>query len=743
MREIIARDKPFTKEVWPRDEAKRVFADMGEQFKVELVDAIPADQQIKIYKQGDWFDLCRGPHMTSTGKIGNAFKLMKVAGAYWRGDSNREMLSRIYGTAFAKQEELDAHLKQIEEAEKRDHRRLGREMDLFHFQEEAPGSVFWHPKGWTLFQTLENYIRRRQADAGYLEVNAPQLINSSLWVASGHMATFRDAMFLIEPREEDERTYVVKPMNCPGHIQIFKNGLKSYRDLPFKLAEFGKVHRFEPSGALHGLMRVRAFTQDDAHIFITEEQIAEEVIKVNDLILSIYQDFGFDDVRIKFSDRPEKRIGDDAVWDKAEAALMKALEASARPWALNKGEGAFYGPKLEYVLRDAIGRDWQCGTVQVDLNMPGRLGAFYIDEHSNKITPVMLHRAMFGSLERFTGIMIEHYAGHMPLWLSPLQAVVATITSDADDYAREAIAAARSAGLRVDGDLRNEKINYKVREHSLAKVPALLVVGKKEAAERTVSIRRLGSDRQQTMPLDAALAALAQEAVPPDVKRIEQSGLNIRAALARQHLDFAVDAGDDLEVALESLALVARDDVIIAFGKHEARECADQFLDHVAAGRQHRPLRIGERLAAGIVHELERDDGGTMGDHDIGELGRLDMHVRAHHRIAVAVIRHDVIGAFRQQHDVARHHVLRDRPAIGGVELAAGKYVECYLAGGDLYVADAALEPQAARRNIEHLAHRLRAQLHGLARRSQARGSHARRNCPAAGRKSAPRRDPP
>jgi threonyl-tRNA synthetase len=433
------------------------------------------------------------------------------------------MLSRIYGTAFAKQEELDAYLKQIEEAEKRDHRRLGREMDLFHFQEEAPGSVFWHPKGWTLFQTLENYIRRRQTAAGYAEVNAPQLIDSSLWVASGHMETFRDGMFLVQPREEDERTFVIKPMNCPGHIQIFKNGLKSYRDLPFKIAEFGKVHRFEPSGALHGLMRVRAFTQDDAHIFVTEEQIAEEVLAVNDLILSIYQDFGFDDVRIKFSDRPEKRIGEDAVWDKAEAALMQALEASGRPWVLNKGEGAFYGPKLEYVLRDAIGRDWQCGTVQVDLNMPGRLGAFYIDEHSNKVTPVMLHRAMFGSLERFTGIMIEHYAGHLPLWLSPLQAVVATITSDADDYAREAIAAAQRLGLRVEGDLRNEKINYKVREHSLAKVPVLLVVGKKEAAERTVSIRRLGKEQQQVMGLDAALAALAQEAVPPDVQRMKKA----------------------------------------------------------------------------------------------------------------------------------------------------------------------------------------------------------------------------
>jgi threonyl-tRNA synthetase len=497
MREIIARDKPFTREIWSREQAKKVFRDKGEMFKVELVEAIPEDQELKIYKQGDWFDLCRGPHMTSTGKIGNAFKLMKVAGAYWRGDSNREMLSRIYGTAFAKQEELDAYLKQMEEAEKRDHRKLGREMDLFHFQEEAPGSVFWHPKGWTLFQLLEQYIRRRQLEFGFVEVNSPQLMDKELWVATGHIPTYNDMMFLTAKRDEDERVYTIKPMNCPGHVQIFKNGLKSYRDLPLKIAEFGKVHRFEPSGALHGLMRVRAFTQDDAHIFVTEGQIAEEALKVNDQILSIYEDFGFSDVRIKFSDRPDKRIGDDAVWDKAEAALMAALEASKRPWTLNKGEGAFYGPKLEYVLRDAIGRDWQCGTVQVDLNLPGRLGAFYIDEHSNKVVPVMLHRAMFGSMERFIGVMIEHFAGHLPLWLSPLQAVVATITSDADDYAREAIAAARSLGLRVDGDLRNEKINYKVREHSLAKVPVLLVVGRKEAAGRTVSIRRLATDRNQ------------------------------------------------------------------------------------------------------------------------------------------------------------------------------------------------------------------------------------------------------
>jgi len=523
MREIIARDRPFTKEVWSRDEAKRVFRDKGELFKVELVDAIPEGDEIKIYRQGDWFDLCRGPHMTSTGKVGGAFKLMKVAGAYWRGDSNREMLSRIYGTAFAKQEQLDAYLKQLEEAEKRDHRRLGREMDLFHFQEEAPGSVFWHPKGWTLFQILESYIRRRQAEAGYVEVNSPQLMDSALWVASGHMEKYREMIFLTEPRADDERVYAIKPMNCPGHVQIFKNGLKSYRDLPLKLAEFGKVHRFEPSGALHGLMRVRAFTQDDAHVFVTEQQIAAESLEINDLILSIYEDFGFSDVTIKFSDRPAQRIGDDAVWDKAEAALMAALEASGRPWSLNKGEGAFYGPKLEYVLRDAIGRDWQCGTVQVDLNLPGRLGAFYIDEHSSKVTPVMLHRAMFGSLERFTGILIEHYAGHLPLWLAPLQAVVATITDDADDYAREVVAAGRHAGLRIADDLRNEKINYKVREHSLAKVPALIVVGRKEAAERSVSIRRLGNERQQVMPLDTALRALADEAVPPDQRRMREA----------------------------------------------------------------------------------------------------------------------------------------------------------------------------------------------------------------------------
>ena len=521
MREIIARNRPFTKEIWDRERAERTFRDKGELFKVELIDAIPKDEPIKIYKQGEWFDLCRGPHMPSTGRVGSAFKLMKVAGAYWRGDSNNPMLTRVYGTAWENQADLDAYLHQLEEAERRDHRRLGREMDLFHFQEDAPGSVFWHPKGWALFRALQNYIRRRQTAAGYAEVNAPELMDASLWVASGHMETFRDNMFLTERRETDERTYVIKPMNCPGHIQIFKHGLKSYRDLPLKLAEFGKVHRFEPSGALHGLMRVRAFTQDDAHVFITEDQIAAECLAMNDLILSIYEDFGFSDVTIKFSDRPHKRIGADAVWDKAEAALMQALEASGRPWTLNKGEGAFYGPKLEYVLRDAIGRDWQCGTIQVDFFMPGRLGAFYIDEHSGKVTPVMLHRAMFGSLERFTGILIEHYAGHFPLWLAPVQAVVCTITSDADDYARAALKAAQRAGLRVEADLRNEKITYKVREHSVAKIPVLLVLGKKEAMDGTVSIRRLGGPAQSVARLEKALSMLAEEAIAPDLKRLK------------------------------------------------------------------------------------------------------------------------------------------------------------------------------------------------------------------------------
>jgi threonyl-tRNA synthetase len=522
MREIIARDAPFAKEVWTRAQAIDHFEKAGEAFKVELVEAIPADQQINIYKQGTWLDLCRGPHMTSTGKIGDAFKLMKVAGAYWRGDSNRPMLSRIYATAYAKREELDAYLKQLEEAERRDHRRLGREMDLFHFQEEGPGTIFWHPKGWTLFQTLMSYMRRRQVEAGYVEVNTPQLLDRALWEQSGHWQTYRENMFVT--KTEDERVFALKPMNCPGHIQVFKNGLKSYRDLPLKICEFGIVHRYEPSGALHGVMRVRAFTQDDAHIFCTEDQIMSEALKIDELIMSIYRDFGFEDVVVKHSTRPDKRVGSDDVWDKAEAALEKVLERVAETGVktgVNVGEGAFYGPKLEYTLRDAIGREWQCGTTQVDFNLPGRLGAFYIDPRSEKTTPVMIHRAMFGSLERFIGILIEHHAGHLPLWLAPVQAVVATITQDADVYAEEAIALARKLGLRVEGDLRNEKINYKVREHSLSKTPVLLVVGKREALDRKVSIRRLGSDAQTTMGLEEALTFLTDEATPPDLRRQE------------------------------------------------------------------------------------------------------------------------------------------------------------------------------------------------------------------------------
>lgn len=513
MREIIKRNKPFTKEVWSRDKAKAFFADKGEHYKVELVDAIPEDQDLKMYAQGDWIDLCRGPHMTSTGPIGDAFKLQRVAGAYWRGDSNNAMLSRIYGTAFATKDELADHLHMLEEAEKRDHRKLGREMDLFHFQEEAPGAVFWHPKGWALFTSLINYMRKKQNDAGYVEVNSPDMMERSLWERSGHWEKFGENMFTTET--PDERVYCCKPMNCPGHVQIFKHGLRSYRELPLKVAEFGKVHRYEPSGALHGIMRVRHFTQDDAHIFCTQEQITEECVKVNDLILSIYEDFGFTDVRIKFSDRPEKRVGSDEIWDQAEAALKHAIDAAGQPWTLNPGEGAFYGPKLEYVLRDAIGRDWQCGTLQVDFNLPGRLGAFYIGADGDKHVPVMLHRAMFGSLERFTGILIENYAGALPLWLSPTQAVVCTIVSDADEYAGEVQERLRAAGLRADIDLRNEKINFKVREHSLTKVPVIVVVGKREAEENTVSIRRLGSRDQTGMTLDEAVAMLTEEAQMP------------------------------------------------------------------------------------------------------------------------------------------------------------------------------------------------------------------------------------
>ncbi|MBI4723996.1 MAG: threonine--tRNA ligase [Rhodomicrobium sp.] len=515
MRAIVAADKPFTKEVWPRGKAQDYFAAKGEGFKVELVDAIPEGEDVKIYRQGEWLDLCRGPHMTSTGKVGKAFKLMRLAGSYWRGDSNREHLQRIYGTAWTTEAQLAAYLHQLEEAEKRDHRRLGREMDLFHLQEEAPGSVFWHPKGWTLFQTLIAYMRRRQEANGYAEVNSPDMMERKLWEQSGHWEKFGENMFVTET--PDERVFCCKPMNCPGHIQIFKNGLKSYRDLPLRIAEFGKVHRYEPSGALHGIMRVRHFTQDDAHIFCTPEQITGECVKLNELILSIYKDFGFEDVLIKLSTRPEKRVGSDEVWDKAEEALRAAVEKAGQPYVLNPGEGAFYGPKLEYTLRDAIGREWQCGTVQLDFNLPVRLGAFYIGEDGAKHPPVMIHRAMFGSLERFLGILIENYAGHLPLWLSPLQVVVATIVSDADKYAAKVLAACAKAGLRAETDLRNEKINYKVREHSLAKVPVLFVAGKREAEEKTVSIRRLGSQAQETLPLAEAIRRIAAEAVPPDL----------------------------------------------------------------------------------------------------------------------------------------------------------------------------------------------------------------------------------
>ncbi|QGM47877.1 threonine--tRNA ligase [Methylocystis heyeri] len=526
MREIVARDEPIVKEVWSREQATAYFHAKGEAFKGELVDAIPAGEKLNIYKQGHWLDLCRGPHMPSTAKIGGAFKLMKVAGAYWRGDHTRPMLSRIYGTAFAKQEDLDAYLHRLEEAERRDHRRLGREMDLFHFQEEGPGAIFWHPKGWVMFQKVIAYMRRRLS-LDYNEVNAPQLLDKTLWETSGHWQWFRENMFVSQPardQTDEDRLYAIKPMNCPGHIQIFKHGLKSYRDLPLRLSEFGIVHRYEPSGALHGLMRVRAFTQDDAHIFCTQEQMAEECLKINELILSTYRDFGFEDVLVKLSTRPEHRVGADELWDSAEEIMTKVLadiEASSGgrvKTGINPGEGAFYGPKFEYTLRDAIGREWQCGTTQVDFNLPGRFGAFYIGADSEKKTPVMIHRAIFGSLERFTGILIEHYAGHLPLWLSPVQIVVATITQDADDYALEIAAAARKLGLHVEPDLRNEKITYKVREHSLAKIPALLVVGKKEAAERTVSVRRLGSQAQTSMPLDEALASLVAEATPPDLK---------------------------------------------------------------------------------------------------------------------------------------------------------------------------------------------------------------------------------
>jgi threonyl-tRNA synthetase len=527
MHDIIKADAPFTKEIWSRQQARDFFKHKGEHFKLELIDAIPEGEELKIYKQGAWLDLCRGPHMKSTGQIGKAFKLTKFAGSYWRGDHNNARLQRVYGTAWATQDELARYLKQIEEAERRDHRRLGREMDLFHFQEEGPGVVFWHPKGWELFQGLINYMRRRQNAVGYREVNGPQILDKSLWETSGHWEWYREHMF--STITEDKREFAIKPMNCPGHVQIFKHGLRSYRELPYRVAEFGIVHRYEPSGALHGLMRVRGFTQDDAHIFCTQEQLADECLKINDLILSIYRDFDFEETVVKLSTRPPKRVGLDEAWDQAEAAMQAVLVRIAEQsggkikTSINPGEGAFYGPKFEYVLRDAIGRDWQCGTTQVDFNLPERFGAFYIDADGQKKIPVMVHRAIFGSMERFAGILLENTAGHLPLWLAPVQAMVCTIVSDADAYAGEVLAALEKAGLRAASDLRNEKINYKVREHSLSKTPVMLIVGKREAEEKTVSLRRLGGDQQQILPLQLAIAQLAAEATPPDLQRLAKA----------------------------------------------------------------------------------------------------------------------------------------------------------------------------------------------------------------------------
>ena len=510
MLEIVDRDEKIEREVWNRDEAVKFFRGIGEEYKAEIIAGIPPEQPITLYRQGEFIDLCRGPHLPSTGKLGKAFKLTRVSGAYWRGDSNNEMLQRVYGTAWANDKQLRDYLHLLEEAEKRDHRRLGKVMDLFHFQEEAPGAVFWHPKGWSVFQTLISFMRQAQNAAGYREINTPELMDRSLWQASGHWEAFGSNMYTTET--VDGRQYAIKPMNCPGHVQVFKQGITSYRDLPYRLAEFGKCHRYEPSGALHGMMRVRAFTQDDAHIFVTPEQITDESTAVCRMLLDIYKAFGFTDVRIKFADRPKVRVGEDAVWDQAESALLKALETAGLDYTHNPGEGAFYGPKLEFVLRDAIGRDWQCGTLQVDLNMPGRLGATYIGEDGNKHLPVMLHRAIFGSLERFIGILIEHHAGNLPLWLAPVQVKVLTITSDADDYAKSVVQELRAIGLRAESDLRNEKISYKVREHSVEKVPVLLAVGQREVDEKTVAVRRLGSKQQATLPLQQALDTLLAEA---------------------------------------------------------------------------------------------------------------------------------------------------------------------------------------------------------------------------------------
>src|SRR2546421_763641 len=498
MAELARADQKVTRRVMARDEAVKYFKGLGEFYKAEIIAAIPGKEEISLYGQGNWVDLCRGPHVPSTGKL-KAFKLTKVAGAYWRGDSRNQMLQRIYGTAWPDKQQLEEYLKRLEEAEKRDHRRIGKDLDLFHLQEEAPGAVFWHRRGWTVFQSLIGYMRERQAAAGYEEVSAPELMDAELWRQSGHMEKFGENMYLT--KTPDERLYAIKPMNCPGHVQIFKHGLRSYRELPVRFAEFGKVHRYEPSGALHGLMRVRAFTQDDGHVFVTEDQITSESVAITRLILDIYRDFGFEDVRIKYADRPPKRVGNDAIWDRAEAALKAASSAAGIEYTLNKGEGAFYGPKLEFVLRDAIGRDWQCGTLQVDLNMPERLGAYYIDEHSAKRTPVMLHRAMFGSLERFLAILLEHHAGKLPAWLSPVQAVVIGITERQDEYVLRVTETLKNQGLRVESDLRNEKVGFKIREHTLRRVPYLLVAGDKEVAANLLSVRtRSGKDLGTMVP---------------------------------------------------------------------------------------------------------------------------------------------------------------------------------------------------------------------------------------------------
>ena len=513
MKEIVDRDEKTIREVWNRNDAIQHFKKMGEHYKAQIISDIPNDEEISIYHHGKWHDLCKGPHLPSTGKIGKAFKLTKVSGAYWRGDPKNEMLQRIYGTCWNTQKDLKDYLNRLEEAEKRDHRKLGKEMDLFHFREESPGSVFWHSKGWTLFQTLVEYMRAKQKKAGYKEISTPEILDKTLWEQSGHWEKFGENMFTSQT--PDKKIFAIKPMNCPGCLQVFNQGLKSYRDLPLKLSEFGKVHRYEPSGALHGLLRVRAFTQDDAHIFCTEDQITEECLSVTSLILEIYKDLGFNNVLLQFSDRPQERVGDDNIWDKAESALLKAVKQSKLKYKINKGEGAFYGPKIDFVLRDTIGRDWQCGTLQVDLNLPSRLGASYVASDGSKKIPVMLHRALFGSLERFIGILIEQYAGKLPLWLSPIQAVVLPISEDFDNYAKKVFKESTKAGINCEVDLKNHNLNYKIREHSLSKIPLLLICGKKELNNKTITIRKLGSEKQTTMKLDKAIKYISSQNKSP------------------------------------------------------------------------------------------------------------------------------------------------------------------------------------------------------------------------------------